>query len=75
MEETTTVVPLDGFGGGGVADGGGRGAVSIEVVFFGGGGDGGTVPIEVVFMGGGMAVLWQPPLQLVTKMMEVIRVV
>lgn len=43
--------------------GGVRGVVPMENVFFGGGG------------GGGVAVLWQPPLQLVTTMVEVVRVV
>ena len=62
-EETTTEVPLDGFGGGGVSDDGGEGAVPIELVFFGSGG------------GGGAAVSWQPPLQLVTTIVEVVRVV
>lgn len=48
------MVPLDGFSGGGVTDGGGRGTVPIEVVFVGGGGrGGGAVPIEAVFFGGG----------------------
>ena len=58
MEETTTVVPLDGFRGGGVTDSGGRGVVQIELVFFGGGavpdgGGRGAVQIELVFFGGG----------------------
>lgn len=96
MEETTTVVPLDGFGGGDVPDGGGKGAVPIEVVFFGGGGgDGGMVPVDAVFLGGVegggavptelvfsgcagrgvVALLWQPPLQLVTTIVEIVRVV
>ena len=43
--------------------GGVRGVVSMENVFLGGGG------------GGGVAVLRQPPLQLVTTMVEVVRVV
>lgn len=59
--------------------GGKKGAVPIENVFFGGGGSRGVVPIEVVFFGGaggaGVAVLWQPPLQLVTTMVEVVNVV
>ena len=96
MEESTKEVPLDGFGGGVVTDGGVKGAVPIEVVFFGGGdGDGGTVPVDVVVLGGGrrgglvpielvffcggggggVTLLWQPPLQLVTTIVEVVRVV
>ena len=81
MDETTTVVPLDGFGGGGVADGGGRGAVQIELVTFVGGavadsGGRGAVQIELVFGGGGSTVVvWHPPLQLVTTTVEVVRVV
>lgn len=66
MEETTTVVPFDGFDGGDVTDGGaggGKGAVPVDTVFFGGGG------------GGGVVDLWHPPLQLVTTMVEVVRVV
>ena len=59
---------------------GGGGAVPIVVVFFSGGGDGGAVPSVVVCFGGGggggaMAVLLQPPLQLVTTMVEVVKVV
>ena len=62
------------------AGGGGGGAVPIVVVFFGGGGGGGAVPSVVVCFGGGdggggMAVLLQPPLQLVITMVEVVKVV
>ena len=90
--ESTTVVPPVGLGGGDVTDD--RGAVPIEVVFFGGGGGrGGAVPSEVVVLGGegglgavpikvvcfgggfGVAVLRQPPMQLVTTIVEVVRVV
>ena len=75
----------DGGGGRGAVPievvfiGGGGGAVPSDVVFLGGDGDFGTVPIEVVRFGGGsgdgVAVSWQPPLQLVTTMVEVVRVV
>ena len=63
------------FGGGG-----GGGAVPMVVVVFGGGGGGGAGPSVVVCFGGGgggggMAVLLQPPLQLVTTMVEVVKVV
>lgn len=64
-----------------VFGGGGGGAVPIVVVFFGDGdGGGGAVPSVVVCFGGGggsggIAVLLQPPLQLVTTMVEVVKVV
>ena len=56
------------------------GAVPSEVVVLGGEGDLGAVPIKVVCFGGGgggggVAVLWQPPMQLVTTMVEVVKVV
>ena len=82
---------MDVFGGGNLPDDGVGGAVPVEVVFVGGGGGavpsevvslGGdgelrAVPIKVVcFDGlGGLAVSWQPPLQLVTTMVEVVKVV
>ena len=82
MDETTTVVPLDGLGRGGVLDSEGRGAVQTGLVFFGGGavpdgGGRGAVQIELVFSGGGASavVVWHPPLQLVTTTVEVVRVV
>lgn len=51
--------------------------VPIEVVFLGDGGGEEAVPVEVVSVGagGGVALLWQPPMQLVTTMVEVVRVV
>ena len=42
---------------------GGLGAVPVEIVCFGGGG------------AGGLEFLWQPPLQVVTTIVEVVRVV
>ena len=61
--------------------GGGCGAVPSEVVGLDGNGGFGAVPVDVVSFGGGgvgpdgVAVLWHPPLQLVTTMVEVVRVV
>ena len=49
------------FGGWGVRDCVGRGAVQIELVFSGG--------------GASAVVVWHPPLQLVTTTVEVVRVV
>ena len=76
--ESRGVVPIEVvlFGGGG----GDGGAVPSEAAFLGGDGGLGAVSMEAVCSDGagrgvGVVVSWHPPLQLVTTMVEVVRVV